>query len=176
MILNSTWTVPLFICIKCIPFYQYPSLTVRSTTNDPEGTSHTLSFYKHIPTPGAFDICTELYNWSMDTRPILGQPFLYCNRISLISPNDVNSIIKSAAIGNGMSPVHFSSKSLRVGGAAALAPTYLIKKMGRWKSDTFLQYVKYSFEACKSASKTLTIPFLLTISYIKRQYNPSVQL
>ena len=54
--------------------------------------------------------------------------------------------IRKAAILIGLNPRHYSNHSLRVGGATDLfvarAPYFIIKKMGRWKSDAALLYYR----------------------------------
>ena len=54
---------------------------------------------------------------------------------------------------------------------AASLPSYLIQKIGRWKSFTFSQYIKISTEACNTISDAFFDPNVLTISNIKQFYN-----
>jgi hypothetical protein len=63
---------------------------------------------------------------------------------------DINSALKAAVTRlemkkHGFQVAQISSHSLRAGGAMALhfnnIPTHTIRKMGRWSSDTFLNYI-----------------------------------
>ena len=63
---------------------------------------------------------------------------------------DINSALKAAVIRldmkkHGFQVAQISSHSLRAGGAMALhinkIPAHTIRKMGRWSSDTFLDYI-----------------------------------
>jgi hypothetical protein len=151
------------------------TITIRSSKNDPEGISNTLCFHKNVVQEGSFDLCTSIYNWCILAKPIPNIPFLYYLNTKIINTNDINSTLKRAASENNLDPSHFTSKSLRSGGASILAaasiPSYLIQKIGRWKSLTFLQYIKISTEACNIISNALFNPNLLTISHIKQFYN-----
>jgi len=151
------------------------TITIRSSKNDPEGISNTLCFHKNVALEGSFDLCTSIYQWCNFAKPTLNIPFLYYLNTKIINTNDINSILKKAASENNLDPAHFTSKSLRSGGASILAaaslPSYLIQKIGRWKSLTFLQYIKISTEACNTISDALFNPNLLTISHIKQFYN-----
>jgi hypothetical protein len=61
-----------------------------------------------------------------------------------MSANSVRRIIKREAQAMGLDPLCYSGHSLRAGGATDLflarVPYYLIKKMGRWKSDAAMIY------------------------------------
>jgi hypothetical protein len=64
---------------------------------------------------------------------------------------DINSALKSAVTclnmkKHGFQVTQISSHSLRAGSAMVLhlnnIPTHTIRKMGRWSSDTFLDYIQ----------------------------------
>ena len=68
----------------------------------------------------------------------------------LMRATDINSALKAAVLRldmkkHGFQVAQISSHSLRAGGAMALhlnnIPTHTIRKMGRWSSDTFLDYI-----------------------------------
>jgi hypothetical protein len=63
-----------------------------------------------------------------------------------ISPSWLRSRIKKVAVYLGLDIADYSGHSLRAGGATDLfvkrVPYYLIKKMGRWKSDAALLYYR----------------------------------
>jgi hypothetical protein len=70
-----------------------------------------------------------------------------------------------------LDPTRISSHSLRIGGASALAaagvPDYLIMDMGRWRSLTFLTYVRRSTQMFDKARNALARRDLLTADQIK---------
>lgn len=63
-----------------------------------------------------------------------------------MSGDYLRRLIKSCVAGIGLNPARFSGHSLRAGGAtdlfAACVPYWVIKKMGRWKSDAALKYYR----------------------------------
>jgi hypothetical protein len=68
----------------------------------------------------------------------------------IMRATDINSALKAAVLRldmkkHGFEAAQISSHSLRAGGAMALhlnnIPTHTIRKMGRWSSDTFLDYI-----------------------------------
>jgi hypothetical protein len=63
-----------------------------------------------------------------------------------MSDHYLRQLIKSSVAGIGLDPARFSGHSLRAGGAtdlfAACVPYWVIKKMGRWKSDAALRYYR----------------------------------
>jgi hypothetical protein len=68
----------------------------------------------------------------------------------LIRGLDINCALKAAVTKldmkqHGFQVAQISSHSLQAGGAMALhlinVPTHTIRKMGRWSSDTFLDYI-----------------------------------
>jgi hypothetical protein len=76
-----------------------------------------------------------------------------------VTPTHINTCVKSAArtIGlynMGYEPSDVSSHSLRAGGAMALflngADIPTIKKMGRWKSNSFEKYIHEQISAFSS--------------------------
>ena len=68
----------------------------------------------------------------------------------------------------GLDHRRFTSHSLRIGGASALAaagmPDWFIKKMGRWKSLAFLQYIQFAKSSMRAAFKVLLTPTCFTIA------------
>jgi hypothetical protein len=71
-------------------------------------------------------------------------------RGKLMRATDINSALKAAVTRldmkkHGFQVAQISSHSLRAGGAMALhlnnIPAHTIQKMGRWSSDTFLDYI-----------------------------------
>ena len=70
-----------------------------------------------------------------------------------------------------LDPARFSTHSLRIGGASALAaagvPDYVILDMGRWKSLAFLAYVRRSTRMFEIARHALSRNDLLTLDTIR---------
>ena len=67
-----------------------------------------------------------------------------------------------------LDPNRYSTHSLRIGGASALAaaghPDWFIKKMGRWKSLAFLMYIQFGKSSMQQAYKTLVSPTCFTVA------------
>ena len=67
----------------------------------------------------------------------------------------------------GLDPTRYSSPSLRIAGASALAaagkPDWFIKKMGRWKSLAFLQYIQFSVTSMRAAVTAIISPTCVTV-------------
>ena len=88
-----------------------------------------------------------------------------------VTANDISKAIKLAAgaiglFNLGYEPEDVSSHSLRAGGAMAMhindVDVVTIRKMGRWKSDTFLMYIHEqisAFAAGVSIKMSNSIPF-----------------
>ena len=77
-----------------------------------------------------------------------------------VSSSWVRSRIKDMAIKNGQCSEDFSGHSLRAGGATDLfvarVPYYLIKMMGRWKSDAAMIYYRSEDDVCYAVSKAFS--------------------
>ena len=103
----------------------------------------------------------EIYKYKHPTR----------NQWHYISPTQINAEIKQQAKAIGLynlgyTPNDVSSHSLRAGGAMAMHLNKIdiltIRKMGRWKSDTFLCYIHdqiSAFAAGVSTQMSNDIPF-----------------
>jgi len=74
-----------------------------------------------------------------------------------MSGDYLRQLIKSCVAGLGLNPARFSGHSLRAGGAtdlfAACVPYWVIKKMGRWKSDAALKYYRSEEDVVDSVRK-----------------------
>ena len=70
-----------------------------------------------------------------------------------------NTLLKLAVKQAGLNPRHYSSHSLRSGAATTAAntgvPPYLIKKLGRWRSDTYTAYVRDPKKALRQAHQSM---------------------
>ena len=109
---------------------------------------------------------------SNNPNTILGSYFpSNTNKERTLLASDMNTAIKSAIsqLGlpkYGLQPDHVGSHSLRAGGAMAMhlngIPHNVIKKMGRWSTDTFLMYIHEhisAYSAGISAQMTKPIHF-----------------
>jgi integrase len=69
-----------------------------------------------------------------------------CEEAGSVTADWVRKIIKESVASLGLDPARFSGHSLRAGGATDLfvarVPYFLIKKMGRWKSDAAMLYYR----------------------------------
>jgi hypothetical protein len=155
-------------------------IRISDAKNDKYGESTTLYFAKTLLPfdTRSFDLVSQMYNWCRIASPEFGTPFLYYHGLKSFSTEKLNKLIKLAAIKNNLDPNHFSTKSLRIGGATALAidpaSMILIQKIGRWKSLTFLQYINISVELCNVAAKSLFNPDLVTIKHLQTMYDTSM--
>ena len=78
-----------------------------------------------------------------------------------VSSSWVRGRIKSLATKHGREAADYSGHSLRAGGATDLfvarVPYYLIKKMGRWKSDAAMVYYRSEEDVCHAVSKAFSL-------------------
>ena len=88
------------------------------------------------PVPAGEESCTPLFRWRS------GKPLLY---------KDVAVTVKNLMQRIGECPVRYSTHSLRIGGATALAdagcPDVIIQTMGRWSSTCYRLYCRTSFDS-----------------------------
>ena len=121
-------------------------------------------------------ITTKLWEFAIASKPVRGRSFFFIPSINwTLKPSHLNLCLRQLAVAVGLDPRRISSHSLRIGGAAALAaagmPDYVIMNMGRWKSLTFLTYIRKSTEMFEDARNALARGDLLNISAI-RLMNP----
>ena len=86
-----------------------------------------------------------------------------------ILASQVKSLLEAAAVAEGLPVDRFGSHSLRIGGASALlhakVPIEIIKRWGRWVSDSFQRYLWESVEDSRDLSKLMaqdTTPLAIT--------------
>ena len=98
----------------------------------------------------------------LDNHP---DEFLFCGTprgvlqpMHRVTPTAMRASIKAFASSVGLDPRRYSGHSLRAGGATDMfargLPYYVIKKMGRWKSDAALLYFRSEHSVARSAAKT----------------------
>ncbi len=104
-----------------------------------------------------------MYNYALVAKPLFDEPFLtyvskddtrkWCNY------QEYNALIKKIAIHCGFKDIHFSTHSLRRGGATLLAlaghPNHYIRGMMRSKSDSFMRYRFW----CHAAISEISVRF-----------------
>jgi hypothetical protein len=99
---------------------------------------------------------------NLDDHP--GQ-FLFCGTprgvltpMQRVTPTAMRASIKAFASSIGLDPRRYSGHSLRAGGATDMfargLPYYVIKKMGRWKSDAALLYFRSEHSVARTAART----------------------
>jgi integrase len=145
-------------------------IDVRSAKNDSDGAGHRFPFNRQ---PSQQDcICHLLFQWSVTARLKPADQFFSYQSSWNLSDRDMSAALKSLAHRHGLDPTRVSPHSLRYGGASALAaanvPTYLIQKLGRWKSLAFLRYIQLSESLLNHAQQVLTQRDLLTIADVRR--------
>jgi hypothetical protein len=143
---------------------------IVSAKNDIDGQGHRSTFLKGVlSTSGstAFDLCEEMYLWSVAGKPRKGDTFFASSLCGLgyekgfrMTPGYVVKYLRSAASFYKFDPSRFAMHSFRIGGASALAsagiPNYTIQNMGRWKSLAFLRYIRLSTKAYETALEAMT--------------------
>ena len=84
---------------------------------------------------------------------VLGPLFIFSNG-SFLTRNKLSSLIK-----NCFPNLSLDTHSLRIGGATLAAQSgvspLLIKKMGRWRSNTFMRYIRYNEKDLRTAKVSM---------------------
>ena len=72
-----------------------------------------------------------------------------------------NSLLRTVVICTGMNPVRYSSHSLRSGGATVAAdngtPSWVVQRLGRWKSDCYKIYVRSIKNSINTAQAKMSL-------------------
>ncbi len=143
--------------------------TTRSAKNDQAGNGSRIYMdVQDEQSPQvAFCVASDAFRWAQRARPRGADSFFsYHNRWQL-TPDEYSLAIKLVAKRMGLDPTRYSSHSLRIAGASALAaagkPDWFIKKMGRWKSLAFLQYIQFSVTSMRAAVTAIISPTCFTI-------------
>jgi len=101
-----------------------------------------------------------MYTWADHARPAQGKPFFSSRStgFTLTRPM-INKWFKMIAKHFNLNPKRVRPHSLRYAGACGLAALnvapYIIMKMGRWDSLTFLRYIKVSISSYVSSAIAL---------------------
>ena len=122
-------------------------ITIHSAKNDWEGEGHRL-FFSRLEVTGTvygFEIVSMMFEWACEARPLKEDAFLMHKAKNMISYDFFNQELKKIATKFGFDPSRYAFHSLRIGGATTLAAAgksdHYVKKMGRWKSLAFLEYI-----------------------------------
>jgi len=156
-------------------------ITIHSAKNDWEGEGHRLFFSRLGVGDSAcgFEIVTMMFEWAQSARPLNDDAFLMHKQTKMISYDFFNSELRKIAMHFGLDQSRYSFHSIRIGGATTLAAAgksdHYIKKMGRWKSLAFLEYIHWAISGMADAYKTLANPFVYTAEHLKR-VNPAVAI
>ena len=144
--------------------------TTRSAKNDQGGNGSRIFIDVHDTSSPhvAFCFASDTFRWAHKARPRGADSlFSYRNKWQL-TPDAYGAAIKAVAKSMGLDPSRYSSHSLRIAGASALAaagkPDWFIKKMGRWQSLAFLQYIQFSVPSMREAVTTIISPSCFTIA------------
>jgi hypothetical protein len=137
------------------------SVYARSAKNDPDGVGCAIPFDKSdMRSDQSFNLIRSCYDWAAHARPKYNAPFFSTSDGWKLTYKVMNKAIKDTAIHFGFNPEKFSTHSLRIGGASILAaagvPDSLIQLLGRWRSLTFLQYIRLTTTQYKRASRAFT--------------------
>ena len=120
-----------------------------------------------------------MFEWAQHARPLNDDAFLMYKQKDMISYDFFNSELRKIATKFGLDQSRYSFHSLRIGGPTTLAAAgksdHCIKKMGRWKSLAFLEYIHWAISGMADAYKTLANPFVFTVEHLKR-VNPAVAI
>jgi len=151
--------------------------TIRHRKNDKGGSGQSIPFEKQQNSEDlAFDLIGNMFDWANVAKPLKNAPFFSDNSGWNLTQDLINKACKEVALHFGFNSDLFSTHSLRIGGASALAAAnctdYLIQILGGWKSLCFLRYLRLSIQAYSLALKALTSKKIFSVEAL-RQLNPS---
>jgi hypothetical protein len=146
--------------------------TLVTAKKDSEGSGNCIPISRDTSSTAAFDFVGDCFRWASIARPKRDAPFISTSDGWELSYSRLNAAIKKLATVFGLDPKRYSSHSLRIGGASALAaagaPDYIIQLMGRWKSTAFLKYIQLATAAYKRAISSLADKSLFTVHSLRQ--------
>ena len=154
------------------------TFTVPSAKNDKFGTGHRFTYetLQLDDTVSAFDIARDMFNFARRAKPRSADPFLSIDGRTQIRYDKFSASLKRMVAIQGFDPEKFSTHSLRIGGATALAaagvPDSTIQTLGRWKSLAFLVYIRTSITTLQRALLSMINPGTVTSRDIE-ELNPA---
>jgi len=165
-----------FSCgLSCDTLYEIV-IDILSAKNDKMGAGHRRSFFRirqpDRPAGQGFDLAEDMWKYAVWARPTTHGPFFVYRSSVRLSYHTMTGNIKSTVTRLGFNPSFFSTHSLRIGGASALAaagvPDYIIQTFGRWKSLAFLMYIRLASAAYNTALAHMCNTNTLTLSDLRR--------
>jgi hypothetical protein len=143
-------------------------LTVRSAKNDPEGFGSRFQYVKgSLSATCVFDPTADLFSWAARARPMPDHPFLSYRGEWTLTYKMMTKGIKDTVRSLGFKPKLYSTHGIRIASASTLAaagvPDSVIQKTGRWKSLTFLRYIRVTRATFAVVIAAITNPTHLTM-------------
>ena len=149
-------------------------ITRSSAKNDISGLGNNFSFSGDGSDSQAFNLATDMYKWAHKGCRRDNDPFFSYQGNWALSYTQANEAIKECMRRQGFEKnlSQFSTHSLRIGGASLLAASgfsdCVIQKMGGWKSNAFLKYIRLAVAAFKKCQDALSNPSILTNDHLIR--------
>jgi hypothetical protein len=161
-LVNGTKVASDALTTEQIPAVTEVILKVRSSKTDQSGSGTQFCFPRNHKRSAKTDLCFMLATWSTRASRTPAQAFFSTTTrkgLWKVSSSHIASAVKSLATAFHFHPARFTSHSLRYGGASTLAaaglPDCWIQVYGRWKSLTFLQYIKLSHNIFETVQATM---------------------
>ena len=157
--------------------------TIKDSKNDEDGMGHKFT-YEKLPPCSSCLLCivSEMFRCASALRPLPDSAFFAWRGDTnepawKLGEHTINKLLKDGAALFGFPTEKFSSHSLRIGGASALAaagaPSWVIQLTGRWKSIAFLQYIRLASTAFQRSIEMQTDGTTFTAKHIQ-QWNPGL--
>ena len=146
-------------------------LTLQSAKNDAWGSGSSMCYSVVVPAD-RLNIVHCLFKWCIMARFLSGSDPLFSlldnGSRKCLQYKDILHAIHLTANRMGLDHTAFGTHSLRIGGASALRASgedsAVIMRLGRWKSDTFLNYLRVSGSEFDRLTDVLTNPSAFTHS------------
>ncbi len=115
----------------------------------------------------AFCVVRDAFRWAQFARPRGRDAFISFRNQWGLEYEEYNAAIKLTATRMDFQPERYSTHAIRIGGASALAaaglPDWQIKKLGRWKSLAFLEYIQTALTSMRMAQLAMVNPRLFSV-------------
>lgn len=151
-------------------------ITIRSAKNDEDGEGYKYTHSKQINLSKTITICiaSDMYRYATKASPNDSDPFLSFQLSNghrrWLNYERYNDKIKAVARACGLEDHHYHTHSLRVGGATLLAaaghPNHYIQRMGRWKSEAYLQYMHFAISSMNKSQMSLLDSTIFTKKHL----------
>lgn len=123
----------------------------------------------------AFCVVRDALRWAQVARPTGEDAFLSYRNEWGLGYDQYNAAFKLTALRMDLPPERYSTHSARIGGASALAsaglPDWQIKKLGRWKSLAFLEYIQTALTSMRAAQVAMVNPLTFSVTDTKRLHH-----